>query len=157
MELLTENINTFVFSEWGLVFVSVTLLVSLLSIYQQSKQNKKQLKNIKTLQQEMRALANAAIGVGSRVLLIERTQRKGSMTAHDDNNKQSSEPYSNGLKNNLNHLSNIEYYNNPNQPYEQAIRMSETGATVEDIVNVCGLSQPEAELVHMMHRLDKAS
>ena len=113
----------------------------------QQKKQDKQLLEIQSLESDLRALANAAVGVGSRVLKVER-QLRTSVVATD-----SLEPASN--KKDTSML--VDFYNSNNQPYDQAIRMAQTGVSVEDIMSVCGLSKSEVELICMMHRLDKAS
>ncbi len=86
------------------------------------------------LRKQMRALTSAALGMGERVLEMERRQK---------------------------HLSErqeqVHIYESANQPYEQAIRMAEHGASIEDLVESCGVSENEAHLIDLMSRLDKAS
>ncbi len=43
------------------------------------------------------------------------------------------------------------------RPYTQAIRMVHQGAGCEELVRNCGLARGEAELIVMLHRVDKAS
>ena len=148
MEQLTQYFNNIHVTEILMVSVTVLLVISLISIKRQRKLQELQSLSMQSLQRDLRALANAAVGVGGRVLEIERNQRKypSVVPTHPQSNSsyhKSPEP--------------VEYYSSSNQPYEQAINMAQTGATVNDIVNVCGLSKSEAELVSMMHRLDKAS
>lgn len=151
MELLTQYFNILSATEWLLAFVAVILVISLFSFRRQSKLQQEQTLSMQLLQRDLRALANAAVGVGGRVLEIERQQRKRpsptvvAVQEPVQSHNQVSAP--------------IEFYNSSSssQPYEQAIRMVQTGASVDDIVTVCGLSKSEAELVSMMHRLDKAS
>lgn len=145
MEQLTQYINILSATEWLLVAVAIVLVISLFTFNKQRKIQSEQMLSMQVLQRDLRALANAAVGVGGRVLEIERQQRKqpASVIVQEQKQPQVSAP--------------IELYHSPNQPYEQAIRMVQTGASVDDIVNVCGLSKSEAELVSMMHRLDKAS
>jgi len=145
MEALTEYFNFFTINDGLMASTVVVLILSLYSFKRQRKQQQSQLLSMQSLQRDLRALANAAVGVGGRVLEIERQQRKRPVIVKTNNDKQqvSNSP--------------VEFYNSSNQPYEQAIGMAHTGASVKDIVNVCGLSQSEAELVSMMHRLDKAS
>ena len=109
-----------------------------------------------SLQRDLRALANAAVGVGGRVLEIERHQRKRPAVAIRKDVVQQAEPVTASYQSPIS-TAPVEYYNSPNQPYEQAIRMAQTGASTDDIVNLCGLSKSEADLVSMMHRLDKVS
>jgi len=126
--------------------VAVVLVISLFSLKRQRKIQQEQSISMQMLQRDLRALANAAVGVGGRVLEIERQQRKrpAIVQVHEQIQPQATQ-------------APVGIYSPVNQPYEQAIRMAQTGATVEEIVQACGLSKSEAELVTMMHRLDKAS
>lgn len=145
MEQLTQYINILSLSEWLMISVVAVLIMSLYSFKRQRKLQEQQSLSMQSLQRDLRALANAAVGVGGRVLEIERNQRKRPAIVNVKEPQVSSPTVP------------VEFYNSSSQPYEQAIRMVQTGATVDDIVNVCGLSKSEAELVCMMHRLDKAS
>ena len=149
METLTQYLNILSASEWLMSSIVVVLVMSLYSIRRQRKLQKDQTLSMHSLQRDLRALANAAVGVGGRVLEIERHQRKSPVAVVS---QQQSAPQQSSYTN-----APVEFYSSSSQPYEQAIRMAQTGATVDDIVNVCGLSKSEAELVSMMHRLDKAS
>ena len=144
MQQLTQYFNMLSITEWLMMSVVIVLVISLHSMVRQRKQQKLHSLSVQLLQRDLRALANAAVGVGERVLNVERQQRKQPATAAAPPVKQVSIP------------AKVEYYESNDQPYEQAIRMAQSGATVRDIVNVCGLSKSEAELVCMMHRLDKA-
>lgn len=146
MEQLTQYFNLLTTSEWLLAAVAVVLVMSLFSFKRQRKQQEEQSLSMQALQRDLRALANAAVGVGGRVLEIERQQRKRPVIVTSQEQPVQTQA-----------TAPIEFYNSSSQPYEQAIRMVQTGASVDDIVNVCGLSKSEAELVSMMHRLDKAS
>ena len=148
MEQLTQYFNFISATQWLLAAVAVVLVISLFSFKRQRKQQEQQSLSMQALQRDLRALANAAVGVGGRVLEIERQQRKRPVVV----TTQEQEPVQTQAVN-----APIEFYKSSSQPYEQAIRMVQTGASVDDIVNVCGLSKSEAELVSMMHRLDKAS
>ncbi len=145
MGQLTQYFNFFTLSEGLMISAVAVLILSLFSFKRQRIQQQSQLLSMQSLQRDLRALANAAVGVGGRVLEIERQQRKRPVIVKNDSEEQ--QPL------NL----PVEFYSSSNQPYEQAIGMAQTGASIKDIVNVCGLSQSEAELVSMMHRLDKAS
>jgi len=147
MEQLTQYLNVLTITEWLMISVAVVLVMSLFAFKRQRTQQQNQLLSMQSLQRDLRALANAAVGVGGRVLEIERHQRKRPV---DVPAQEQPAVYNTAA-------APVEYYNSSIQPYEQAIRMAQTGASTEDIVNVCGLSKSEAELVTMMHRLDKAS
>ena len=147
MEQLTQYLNILTVNEWLMTSVVVVLLMSLISFRRQRKLQEHQSLSMQSLQRDLRALANAAVGVGGRVLEIERNQRKRPTLVATQ--EQPTQPAITTAP--------VEYYSSSNQPYEQAIDMAQTGASVDDIVNVCGLSKSEADLVSMMHRLDKAS
>ena len=151
MEQITQYINILSVTEWLMVSVALVLILSLFSLKRQRQQQQLQSLSMQSLQRDLRALANAAVGVGERVLEIERHQRKHPAVETQSQQANSSVPQP------ATQSEPLEFYNSASQPYEQAIRMAQTGATADDIVNVCGLSQSEAELVAMMHRLDKAS
>lgn len=154
MDTLTQYINVFSVTEWLMSAVVVVLIMSLISIKRQRKLQLEQNLSMQSLQRDLRALANAAVGVGGRVLEIERHQRKRPTVVATDKVSPQSQPQQSVP---INHAAPVDFYTNSNQPYEQAIRMAQTGATTDDIINVCGLSKSEAELVAMMHRLDQAS
>ena len=148
MEILNQYLNIISSNDLLMFSVTAVLIMSLVSLRRQRKQQALQSLSMQSLQRDLRALANAAVGVGGRVLEIERHQRKGlnpAVVVTEEHQQPAS------------FTAPVEYYNSSSQPYEQAIRMAQTGASTDDIVNVCGLSKSEAGLVSMMHRLDKAS
>ena len=149
MEQLTQYLNIITINEWLMMSVLLVLVMSLSSFRRQRKIQEDQSLSMQSLQRDLRALANAAVGVGGRVLEIERNQRKRPTIVKTQEQTKFQPPVTTTAP--------VEHYSSSNQPYEQAIRMAQTGATVDDIVNVCGLSKSEADLVSMMHRLDKAS
>lgn len=93
---------------------------------------------VNSLKRDMRALTKAAVSVGERVLEVERRQKH--MT-----------------ENQTSHSGQLDIYTSANQPYEQAIRMAQSGARQEELVKACGLSSNEAELIAMLHRFDKTA
>ena len=149
MEQLTQFFNILSVTEWFLLSLAAVLVMSLFSLKHQRKLQQEQSLTMQMLQRDLRALANAAVGVGGRVLEIERQQRKRPAVVQFQEQTQPQQAKVSAAP--------VEFYNPTSQPYEQAIRMAQTGAKIDDIVNVCGLSKSEAELVIMMHRLDKAS
>lgn len=91
---------------------------------------------LRSMQQDLRALCNAAVTVGERVNRLEQQARElygrqEELGVRQDRIDQSSEG---------------------SASYEQAIKMARKGASVEDLVEVCGLARGEAELISMMHR-----
>ncbi len=115
------------------ISVLVFLFSSLLMIRGQ-RRFVRHLNEIQGLQRDMRAITAAAIGVGERVLELERRQRRLAERQEQ-----------------------LDIYDSANQPYEQAINMVKHGAEPGELVDVCGISESEAELVALMHRLDQTA
>lgn len=85
------------------------------------------------LRQDVRGLCAGAVGLDARVAQIEQSGRR--------------------LKERQEQL---ELRDNGERLYSQAIRMVHKGCTIEELVEVCGLSRNEAALIMMMHSVDKA-
>lgn len=85
------------------------------------------------LQNDIRALTAGAAGLGKKLHNLE----QGSRRVQERQNQ-------------------IEVNKSDGRPYEQAIRMAHKGASVDELMTVCDFSRSEAELIIMMHRLDKA-
>lgn len=147
LNFFSEYLHYMAEVNWLIISVLGFLVINLFFLRLQQQKNEKQTLKISSLEKDLHALANAAIGVGSRVLKVEREQRNKPAAAN------ATEQVVSAANQNM----RVDFYNSSSQPYEQAIRMAQTGATVDDIMDVCGLSQSEVELVCMMHRLDKAS
>ena len=64
MEELTQYLTILDSSEWLMSSVVVVLIMTLFSFNRQRKQQKKQELSMQSLQRDLRALANAAVGVG---------------------------------------------------------------------------------------------
>jgi len=112
----------------------VVFLFSALLMMRGRRRFVKHLNEIQDQQRDIRAITAAAIGVGERVLEIERRQRRLAERQEQ-----------------------LDIYDSANQPYEQAINMVKHGADVNELVDVCGISESEAELVALMHRLDQTA
>lgn len=113
--------------------MSILLLVVLLSyLIRSRKQRVKDYHDISELRRDLRALTTAALGVGERVLKVERKQNNDIPT--------------------LNQV--VKLTNNNESLYEHAIHLVQKGADVNDLVNTCGLSEGEADLVNLMHRIN---
>ncbi len=89
---------------------------------------------LKSVKNDLRALCSSAVGVGERVGRLEGRLRQ--LSERQDQ---------------------LDLREPSAQPYQQAIKLVHNGADVDEIVEACGLSRGEAELVMMMHRLDEAS
>ncbi len=85
------------------------------------------------LQRDFAALCAGAAGVGERLLGLERQLRR--LSERQDQ---------------------LEVRSVGERPYAQAIRMVQRGASAQDLIAACGLSQGEAELVVLMHGPDHA-
>ena len=129
LKLLSESdFNTLL-----LLGSALLLLLACLAIHSLRRQNQQQQQTLSAVKNDLRALTTAAVSVGERLLEVERRQRRLAERQEQ-----------------------VDIYDSANQPYEHAIRMVEKGASVEQLVEVCGLSTNEAELLHVMHRFDKA-
>ena len=116
----------------GLLSIAVT--VTLFLLFRLSGQLRQQRKMTTDLRQQMRALTSAALGMGERVLKMERNQKH--LGERQDQ---------------------VVMYEPANQPYEQAINMAQHGASIEEMVDSCGVSENEAHLIELMSKFDKAS
>ncbi|MDH5778243.1 MAG: DUF2802 domain-containing protein [Gammaproteobacteria bacterium] len=133
--MMTSSLTGVLQNSWVILALSVcALLVSVLFLIRSRRELAGRVKEIVTLQRDIRAITAAAIGVGERVLELERRQKR--LTERQDT---------------------MDIYDPANQPYEQAIRMVQTGSDVTELVDICGLSESEAELITLMHRLDKTA
>lgn len=89
-----------------------------------NKQTLKHSESFKAINQELQAVSNGSMGIGRKLMQLE---------------KQMTE-----LKNSQEEM----LRNDPNRvSYTEATRLVELGADVEDLMNSCGISRPEAELV----------
>ena len=86
-------------------------------------------KQLTQARNDLRALTTASIGVGGRVLELERRLRRLAEKQKE-----------------------VDIYDSANQPYDHAIDLAKQGMKVDDIVAHCGISRNEAELIQMMHR-----
>ncbi|MFV2059301.1 MAG: DUF2802 domain-containing protein [Gammaproteobacteria bacterium] len=116
--------------------VSLLLLGVLLSfLIKTRKQRIKDFHDISELRRDLRALTTAAMGVGERVLKVERQQKNENSVT------------------NINTVTKLSHNNESS--YEHAIHLVQKGANVNDLVNTCGLSQGEADLVDLLHRVNE--
>jgi len=97
-------------------------------------------RELKQARNDLRALTTSSIGVGSRLIEIERRQRRLAI------NTEKKAPV-------------VELYESStsNQPYDHAKHLAQQGKPTAEIVSMCGISQNEAELIKMMNRLEEAS
>lgn len=121
-------------SLWILAVSGLAFLVTAFLLLHGRRQFVRRLHEIRDLQHDIRAITAAAIGVGERVLELERRQRRL-----------------------MDRQEQLDVYDPANLSYEQAIRMVKNGADAAELVDVCGISESEAELVALMHRLDQTA
>ena len=149
--MLNEIINLFSDSLElipSLVLLSATVLfISLWVSHRSHRQVNGLKKELKQARNDLKALTTTSLGIGGRLLEIERRQKR--IIEKQKGAPQSiltSQP-----------VPVVDIYESANQPYDHAIHLAQQGKEVEEIVSICGISQNEAELIKMMHRLEQAS
>jgi hypothetical protein len=122
-----------------LIAMSAVILLSTLMVNRRSHGKIKQLQSeLRQARNDLRALTTSSIGVGSRLIELERRLRK--MAINKEKKAQV-----------------VELYESANQPYDHAIHLAHQGKEVDEIASMCGISKNEAELIKMMNRLEEAS
>ncbi|MFA5626774.1 MAG: DUF2802 domain-containing protein [Thiohalomonadaceae bacterium] len=124
-------------SLWLIVIACLGVAALLIFVLLLQRRLSQQASVLHTMQGDLRALCNAAVSVGDRINQIERRQRQLAKQQEDLGLRQEQ------LKQDA----------PEERSYAQAIKLAHKGAGVDDLVEVCGLSKGEAELVAMMHRL----
>lgn len=121
-------------SSWVLIVSLALLLLTLPLLYRRQTQTQLNTELLQRTQNDLRALISASLGMGERMIDVEHRQRRLAERQEQ-----------------------LDIYDAANQPYEQAIRMAQNGSKTKELVDICGLSETEAELIKIMHRFDKAS
>lgn len=88
---------------------------------------------VKALRNETHAMGSGAIGVGQRLVEVEKR-----------------------LNSTMERQMDIEQRDPGSLPYAYAVRLVEMGATADDLVSNCGLARVEAELITLVHSELKA-
>ncbi len=83
---------------------------------------------VKALRNETHAMGSGAIGVGQRLVEVEKR-----------------------LNSTMERQMEFEQRDPGSLPYAYAVRLVEMGATAEDLINNCGLARVEAELITLVH------
>jgi len=123
------------------VLVGMAAIVLLITLWVSRRSHSKinLLQNeLKQARNDLRALTTSSLGVGSRLIEIERRQRRLAIKA------EKKAPV-------------VELHESSNQPYDHAKHLAQQGKPTAEIVSMCGISQNEAELIKMMNRLEEAS
>ncbi|OPX56789.1 Protein of unknown function [Oceanospirillum multiglobuliferum] len=112
------------------VFVAIYSIRQLSVLREQLAQNKVETEQlVQTLRNETHAMGSGSIGVGQRLLEVE---KKLNYTAEKQ--------------------VELEQKDSGNIPYIYAIRLVEMGASADDLVDNCGLARVEADLLALVHR-----
>ena len=101
-------------------------------------------KQLKQARNDLKALTTASLGVGSRVLELERRLRRIVAEKHNQNQSQHQKK-------------DVDIFDSANDPYDYAIDLARQGMEVDEIATMCGISRNEAELIQMMNRFKQAS
>lgn len=108
----------------------VLLLLIIRSVYQRLRTQEQRFEAlVNVLRNEIQVMGNSSIGMGKRVLDVE---KRLNITSEKQQELENRDP---GLV-----------------AYNQASRLMEVGATVDDLVKTCGIGRPEAELMALLHR-----
>lgn len=116
----------------SLVLAGLALLACSVCVYlfvRVQRQERRHQALINVLRNEIRAMTNGSIGMGNRLLAIE---HKLNITVEKQQELENRDP---GVL-----------------AYNQAARLMEMGADVDDLVRSCGIGRPEAELMALLHR-----
>ena len=84
---------------------------------------------LRTLERDMQAVCRGAKGMGDTVVKLEQKLR---LLAERQDNLDMREPNS--------------------QIYNHAITLAHRGASIDELIDSCGLARNEAELIHLLHR-----
>ncbi|WP_254262581.1 DUF2802 domain-containing protein [Marinobacterium weihaiense] len=122
--------------EYSLVFMLFLTLVAcvaaavcIYALVRLKRQERQHQALINVLRNEIRAMTNGSIGMGKRLMAIE---RKLNITVEKQQELENRDP---GVL-----------------AYNQAAKLMEMGASVDDLVRNCGIGRPEAELMALLHR-----
>jgi Flp pilus assembly protein TadB len=134
---MTEDaVSQFMTVPWTLPLALMAVVLAVIAIFlglkfrQGQRQSQEQVNN---LQADMRALVSAAIGVGERVHRIEKSLKE---VSHRQEQIDQTDPGA--------------------QAYQQAIKMAQKGASAEELIEICGLTRGEADLIAMLHRMERS-
>ena len=110
--------------------VAVVALMSAKSAQRRAETARDELqKKVAVLESELSAMMDGAFGVASQLQQVEMN-----------------------LKDTAQRQEQIQQRDLGNLPYNEAVRLANKGASVEELVEQCGLSRSEAELVELLHK-----
>ena len=122
----------------SMLFLAVTVFISV----RMTQKLKHEYRQVKIIRDDLKAFSLTAIGVGKRVMQLERRQRELLKATAGHDGKVVTQV--------------VTQVETVNQTYEEAAAMARQGNDVDTIMNRCALSHSEAELIFLMNRLDKA-
>ncbi len=117
--------------------VVLLAVVVVVAVWLQGRAGARHAAEMGALQSDLRAMCNAAVAMGERVNGMERRLRQLMQRQNELGQRQEQ----------------MEREEPEGQSYDQAVKLAQKGASVDDLVHVCGLTRGEAEMVAMMHRL----
>jgi hypothetical protein len=127
--------------EWLIIVMlinSAVLLLFGIVLYRLRRSHLKQLQQNSTIQNDLGSLCNAAVTVGEKVSRIEHQLHQLDERQEVLDQRQDQISMSGGER----------------QSFDQAIKLAKKGAAVGELVDLCGLSKGEAELLAMMQRME---
>ncbi|EXJ09075.1 MULTISPECIES: DUF2802 domain-containing protein [Nitrincola] len=114
----------------SLAFLAIVAVgLSIMALIRVKRQEQRHQVLLKVLRNEIQGATGSSIGLGKRLVAVE---RKLNITAEKQIELENRDP---GVL-----------------AYNQAARLMEMGAGVEDLVRSCGIGRPEAELMALLHR-----
>lgn len=131
-----DTIFNLLMTPWGMAFMMLALALALASLalaLRSLKALRQSQEELGSLKADMRALVSAAIGVGERVHRIEKSLKE---VSHRQEQIDQTDPGA--------------------QAYQQAIKMAQKGASAEELIEICGLTRGEADLIAMLHRMERS-
>ena len=127
MELSASQLSLVLIAAGGVVLL-LTVWIATLS-YKLRAQSRRTQALINVVRGEIKAMTSGSIGMGKRLKSIEHRLNLTVEKQHELENR------------------------DPTQvAYNQAARLMEMGADVDDLVKNCGIGRPEAELMALLHR-----
>ena len=118
----------------------VALLMVTVALISATRQRRRQAEMMESLRSDLRALCTAAVTVGQRVNRLERGVTEVSKRQEELGIRQDQ----------------MAQWEPEEHSFQHAIKLANRGASVDELIEVCGLPQGEAELIAMMHRLEDA-
>ena len=130
--------------EWGLAAsVVLALLALLIALYSVKLVRRQALQNEQVLQRIARDIAaanNGSVGMGQRLLLLEKRQQNAAQPAPANDAQASAQaPFDEAF-----------------QPYAEAAQLFQLGHSVDEVARRCGLSRAEASLLEVMQKSGSA-